>query len=482
MNRDSPTTQSLENFNHALGPSVLRKVISLCILAPAAYLAFYFALSSFMLPGNLGFTLFIGYSVACVFAAVTEPAGIAPLVGMLVAGVLLRNVGAVSAVSPSLVSSEIRTVAVAIIIARAGMGLSFRALREQLGPILTLGLIPSISGALVAALFGYFVFNFSVLWSFAFGFGLASTSPAVIVPLTLTMREKGYGNADNLASTFLGALPLDIMVGVVGNSVFLGIIFQATGSAMVYAHAPIELAAGVIGSLVLSAIVFGASRLPLNSPQEQNVMFTFFVVVSITVALGTKLVGYTGAGAMANMMMWTSVQNCFDEACTARFGERLKTIWLLVEPCFFSVIGMTLSFSLVAPHTVGLAFAIVIAVECIRSLVTFSAMKMTGKPVNEALFVAGKWSAKASIQAALATAALDAAKAAGSDPAQIQTGTTILITYLFAILLMAPFAAVWVSILMKRLLKSDAEHLRCFLPKGVTSLDSEAVKTFLQSV
>ncbi|KAJ3227703.1 Sodium/hydrogen exchanger 9B2, partial [Chytriomyces hyalinus] len=288
--------------------------------------------------------------------------GVAPLAGMVFAG--LRNAGATQGITPAIVASQIRTIAVAIILARTGMGLSFKALQTERVAILALGLIPSITGALLGTLFAHAIFGFPTMFGF-------------------------------------GALPIDIMVAVVGHSLLMGAIFSEGDKVMVYTHAPIEIASGIFGSLVLAAVVFLASNR--------------FRVFS------------TGSAAMINICLWTSVANLFPIDDVSALQTLLKTIWTVAEPLLFSVIGMSLSFKLVDARTVGLAIAMVLALEATRLPVTFASM-LVGRDTKQAIYVAGKWCGKATIQAALATSALDLAKANGSNPEQVAMATTMLAT------------------------------------------------------
>ncbi|KAI8842333.1 Sodium/hydrogen exchanger family-domain-containing protein [Chytriomyces cf. hyalinus JEL632] len=435
----------------------LRHFTALALTA-SVFATLYLCLGTFMLPGSLGFTLFIGYICSCFGGWIVSFIGIAPLVGMVFAGVLLRNTGATQGVAPSIVASQIRTIAVAIILARTGMGLSFKALRTERAAILALGLIPSITGALLGTLFAYAIFGFPILWALMFGFGLACTSPAVVAPITLAMQEKGYGNADNLGTILLGALPIDIMVAVVGHSLLMGAIFSEGDKVMVYAHAPIEIASGIFGGLFLAGIVFLASKAPTSCAEEKGIIFALFLSVSFSVALIGRIQGYTGSAAMANICLWTSVANLFPIDDVAIFQTLLKTIWSVAEPLLFSVIGMSLSFKLVDARTVGLAIAVVLALEITRLPVTFASMKLVGRGTKQAMYVAGKWSGKATIQAALGASALDLAKANGSKPEQVAMATTLLATYLLSVILMAPAAAIWVQLTQSRLLTCELDN------------------------
>ncbi|KAJ3402988.1 Sodium/hydrogen exchanger 9B2 [Chytriomyces hyalinus] len=444
-----PLAPTLKSFR-------LRQFTALALTA-SVFATLYLCLGTFMLPGSLGFTLFIGYICSCFGGWIVSFTGIAPLVGMVFAGVLLRNTGATQGIAPSIVASQIRTIAVAIILARTGMGLSFQALQTERAAILALGLIPSITGALLGTFFAHAIFGFPILWALMFGFGLACTSPAIVAPITLAMQEKGYGNADNLGTILLGALPIDIMVAVVGHSLLMGAIFSEGDKVMVYMHAPIEIASGIFGGLLLAGIVFLASKAPTSCAEEKGIIFALFLSASFSVALIGRIQGYTGSAAMANICLWTSVANLFPVDDVAIFQTLLKTIWSVAEPLLFSVIGMSLSFKVVDVRTVGLAIAMVLALEVTRLPVTFASMKLVGRDTKQAMYVAGKWSGKATIQAALATSALDLAKANGRNPEQVAMATTLLATYLLSIILMAPAAAIWVQLTQSRLLTCELD-------------------------
>ncbi|KAJ3311393.1 Sodium/hydrogen exchanger 9B2 [Blyttiomyces sp. JEL0837] len=452
-----------------------------------------------MLPNNIGFTYFVSGILAYIFGSLINTyLKIAPLVGMLLAGVLLRNTKAVQEIPPQ-ISSKLEVIAIAVLLARTGLGISIPCIKKDAKAVLSLGILPCIVDACCGSLVAHFLFGMNVLWSVTLGLGLASTSPGVIVPLALQLKERGLGIDERVSSLCIGALPVDVLIGFVGNSVALGLLFTSKDEHMpAWIPAFVQFGVGVLGGVIMGAIVwYIGKKAGLNCKSrdcEINVMFFTLCLITIAIALFGKANGYSSAVAASTVMLWCSVNNFLDSRMVARvFSVRLKLIWDIIQPFFFSTIGNALDLRAIYPILFGKSLAILVSVETVRFLTTFATVHLIGsRSIKTAIFIAGKWCAKATVQAALANTALDRARmmlnkfhnATVQNAVQVahahdmyptnrtsgennfsdlksvlddvRMGHLILVVYLTAIMIAAPLSAVWVAVMSGRLLNKDS--------------------------
>ena len=155
-----------------------------------------------------------------------------PLLGMLLAGLLLRNIpGDLLQHIPSSWSSVIRKSALTIILARAGMGLNLKSLREKGASTLRLAITPCVSEAIFVT-FLTKLFRPETPWALCvtLGFVMAAVSPAVVVPSVLTLQEAGYGVEKGIPTMILAASSLDDVLAICGFGVASGIAYSSEGA------------------------------------------------------------------------------------------------------------------------------------------------------------------------------------------------------------------------------------------------------------
>ena len=107
-------------------------------------------------------------------------------------------------------------------------------------------------------------------------------------------------------------------------------------------------------------------------------------------------------------------------------------------------------------ETVGLALVTMLITVIIRMAFTVAAVSCAGLTLKERLFVAIAWLPKATVQAALGSLALDAAREANAAPDVILLGEKVVTIAVLLILVTAPLGAVGISLSAPRLLQRDA--------------------------
>lgn len=134
--------------------------------------------------------LIIGFTLSGIFQKLRLPG----LLGMLIAGVVLGP-HALNLIDPSImnVSSDLREIALIVILARAGLSLDIKDLKRVGRPAVLMCFVPATFEIVGAVLLAPPLLGVTVIEAAIMGAMLAAVSPAIIVPKMLTLMEKGYG-------------------------------------------------------------------------------------------------------------------------------------------------------------------------------------------------------------------------------------------------------------------------------------------------
>jgi len=145
------------------------------------------------------FVLLLIWFCSHVGAFFVEKAGLPPLLGMLIAGMILVNLKMIDGMEnpiealPSSWSEGIRASGLCVILMRSGLELDIPAVQASGMAAVRLTLLPGIVEAFTIAFTGIFVFKMSFALSLCMGFILAAVSPAVVVVGMFNLQKKGYG-------------------------------------------------------------------------------------------------------------------------------------------------------------------------------------------------------------------------------------------------------------------------------------------------
>lgn len=150
--------------------------------------------------GNLfGIIVVVNLSFICGFAVSKIQLPTLPplpsLLGMLFAGFLLANIPNLSLTSNILPiwSSSLRSVALSIILVKAGLDLDPSVLNKMKSVCLRLTIIPCLVETTSCAVAAHLLLGFPWMWGFLLGLVLGAVTPAVIVPSLLKLQNEGYG-------------------------------------------------------------------------------------------------------------------------------------------------------------------------------------------------------------------------------------------------------------------------------------------------
>ena len=133
--------------------------------------------------------------ISHVFGWIVSHLKLPPLLGMLIAGFCLKNLPGINEVFllDATWSSKLRTLALVVILLRAGLGLDPQSLRRLSLTVIRLAFLPCLVETLVIVLVTRYLLDLPIVWGFILGFVLAAVSPAVVVPSMIWCQEHRLG-------------------------------------------------------------------------------------------------------------------------------------------------------------------------------------------------------------------------------------------------------------------------------------------------
>uniref|UniRef100_A0AAQ5YQ95 Cation/H+ exchanger transmembrane domain-containing protein n=1 Tax=Amphiprion ocellaris TaxID=80972 RepID=A0AAQ5YQ95_AMPOC len=368
-----------------------------------------------------------------------------PLLGMLLMGFLLRNIPVVTdgVYINYKWSASLRNIALAVILARAGLGLDPTALRKLKSVCIRVATGPCLIEACTVALVSHFLMGLPWVWGFILGFVLGAVSPAVVVPSVLLLQKDGYGVEQGIPTLLMAAGSFDDIFAITGFTTCVGMAF-ATGSTWYnLLRGGLEVLGGTVVGILLGFLI---QYFP-SVDQKYIVMKRSFLVLGLSVfaVFGSSVAGFPGSGGLCTLVLaflagygWGTDK--------VRVEEVVGWAWDVFEPLLFGLIGAEIRVSELEGNTVGLGIASLLIALLVRVLFTFVCVLCAGFNMKEKVFIALAWMPKATVQAAIGSTALDMARGKEGQQELQKYGMDVLTVAVLSILLTAPVGAVIIGL------------------------------------
>lgn len=152
------------------------------------------------------------------------------LIGMLLTGIIMQNVGAVNIDGDfKLVTAQLRKFALTIILTRAGLEMDPEAFKKIWFTIVKLGLVPWTVEAGIITVMGHYLLDLPWMWGMLLGSIIAAVSPAVVVPCLFRLRTKGYGVAKGIPTLIISIAGIDDAASVAIFGIVSSLMFATGG-------------------------------------------------------------------------------------------------------------------------------------------------------------------------------------------------------------------------------------------------------------
>lgn len=468
----------------------LLNYLSVTIIVGLSYALLYLSIGDSFLPTNPAWCLYIIWVCSHLGAILIGMCRLPPLLGMLLSGILLKNlpIDLVEGL-PKSWSSGVRAVGLSVILMRSGLELDYEAIKKIGWMAGRLTVLPGTSEAFLAGLVAHGLFGMPVPLAFSLGFILAAVSPAVVVIGMFDLGRRGYGIKKGIPSLVVAAASFDDVIAISGYSIFIGLSLTDGPLYMSLLHGPIEIVSG-IASGVLAGLVASATVLWTDRPKRTAVV----AVMGLGMMFFGKHFHFQGAGAMAGLVMgivtgivWSkgypgSLSIGANGNYTHEVESDLAHCWhWIAQPLLFGVIGASVDFRKIDTSTIPKCAVVIIAGLFARLPLAFAAVHGKDYTLKEMLFVALSWMPKATVQAALASAPLDMIEDKTFDNPKEQKeyedwGNVILTTAVLSILITAPIGSIFINKMGPRWLTRDTIPKRSDVgdeaEKGIVSSDS----------
>ena len=387
---------------------------------------------------SIALILLFGLLLGCIFSKLKLPS----LLGMIILGIILGP-HALDLIDESIlmISGELRQIALVIILTRAGLSLDLSDLKKVGRPAVLMCFIPACAEILGTVLLAPVLLKASFLEAGIIGSVIAAVSPAVIVPRMIRMIDEGYGTNKSIPQLILAGASVDDVFVIVIFTVLTTLASTGTISAGSFTQIPISIALGILlGFAVGAVLVLFFQRYHMRDSVKIMIILSIsFLLLEVQNRLeGTIPV----SGLLAIMSMGIIIKQKYD-VLASRLSIKYNKLWLGAEIFLFVLVGAVVDLKYVVSAGVA-SILLIVGALLFRVLgVAFSLIR-TDLLKKERLFCMLAYTPKATVQAAIGAIPLSMG---------LDCGNTVLTVAVLAILITAPFGAVCVDNLYKRLLR-----------------------------
>ena len=159
---------------------------------------------------SLAILFLVGFSAAAIFQKI----GLPRMIGMIATGIVTGPY-VLDLLVPSLlgISSELRQIALIIILIKAGLSLNLSDLKKVGRPAVMMSFVPASFEIIGYLIFAPLLLHVTRIEAAVMGAVLSAVSPAVVVPRMVKLIEEKYGTAQSIPQMIL-ALPVMIFLSL----------------------------------------------------------------------------------------------------------------------------------------------------------------------------------------------------------------------------------------------------------------------------
>ena len=364
-------------------------------------------------PNGSLFNVLLLFVCAYILGRLVSVIRLPPLLGMLIIGFIFGNSYDLNLNHK--LSSILRSIALVVILLRAGLGLDLKVIRKLSFVCLRLSLIPCCVEAITLCVSTYLLIGFPIKWGLLLGFIVSGVSSAVVIPEMIALQERQMGIDKGIPTLLMASASVDNVMAITGFGVCLGLVFPSNASVVWnILKGPVEALTGlVVGTLIGLILWF----IPITNESNDNRIETHFMRTSLLLLFGLFVVlvstslNFAGAGPLGCLVLSvTASLKWRDKGWNQPIREVLKYLWIVFETLLFVLIGTEVKISDLRGNDLLFAIIALFIGLIMRSIVTTLVVFGADFNVKEKLFIALSWVPKATVQAAIGPIALDMAR------------------------------------------------------------------------
>lgn len=352
------------------------------------------------------------------------------LIGMVITGIILGPYS-LNCIDDSIlsISSELRKIALIIILIRAGLTLNVSDLKKVGRPAILMCFVPAcfeICGMMILApkFLGVSLMDAAII-----GAVVGAVSPAVIVPKMIKLINEKRGTEKGVPQLILVGASVDDVFVIVMFTVFIGLAQGKKISFLTLVNIPASIILGIVVG-IMTGIVLSAFFKKFHMRDTVKIMIILsvaFILVYVEDKLKTPI---TFSALVAVMFIGMALQkrrNIVAERLSLKFNK----LWCVAEIVLFVLVGATVDLHYVS-KTGLVAIVLIFSVLLFRMAGVLLCLLKTNLTIKERVFCMIAYLPKATVQAAI-----------GGIPLSLglSCGNTVMSVAVLSILITAPLGA-----------------------------------------
>lgn len=389
---------------------------------------------------SIALILLVGMSASWICKKIKLPG----LLGMLATGIVLGPY-VLNLIDSSIlnISSELRKIALIIILTRAGLGLDITGLKKIGRPAILMCFLPASFELLGIILIAPGALGMSVLEAAIMGAVLAAVSPAVVVPRMVKLMDNGYGTAKGIPQLILAGASVDDVYVIVLFSTFIGMMQGKGASIINFVNIPVSIILGMgIGILAGYLLAMYFEKIHIRDTVKVLLILSIsFILVATEDMLKTPI---KFSALIAIMFVGVGLHKKRD-VVAKRLSQKYEKLWIASEVFLFVLVGATVNINYLGNMGIK-ALIVILGALIFRMAGVFVCLIKTELNKKERLFTMMAYTPKATVQAAI-----------GGIPLALNfaCGETVLTIAVLAIVITAPLGAFAMDLSYKKLLRRN---------------------------
>ena len=392
---------------------------------------------------SLAFIFLVGLAAAAICQQLKLPR----IIGMLITGIILGPY-VLDLLDPSIlsISSELRQMALIIILLKAGLSLDLSDLKKVGRPAVLMSFVPASFEILAFFLFAPHILGIKPIEAAVMGAVLAAVSPAIVVPRMVRLMDQNYGTDKSIPQIILAGASCDDIFVIVLFSTFSNMAQGGNAHLMDFVNIPVSILFGIVlGGITgyLLSLFFETAHAHKHCVRNSMKVIIVLGISFLLMAIETwmkDIVSISGLLAVVSMACLLKIKST--TFVSKRLSDKFGKLWLAAEVILFVLVGAAVDIRYTL-NAGGAAILMILVALLFRSVGVAICLIRTRLTKKERLFCILSYLPKATVQAAIGSVPL----AMGLPCGQIVLSVAVL-----GILITAPLGAILIDGTYKKLL------------------------------
>ena len=390
------------------------------------------------------------FLVGLAMGAICQKLKMPRIIGMLVTGIVLGPY-VLDFLDPSIlsISSELRKLALIIILLKAGLSLDLKELKKAGRPAILMSFVPATCEIAGYILFAPLLLGINRIEAAVMGAVLGAVSPAVVIPRMVMLMEEKYGTKKAIPQMIMAGASCDDIFVIVLFTTFLSMAQGGSADIIDFVNIPVSIVLGILlgavtgyGLYLFFETSYAHKHCVRNSTKVIIVLGFSMLLVSVEGWLEGK-VSVSGLLAVVSMACVIKIKST--AFVSKRLSEKFGKLWIAAEVVLFVLVGAAVDIRYTLSAGIAAVFMIFIALIFRTAGVLICTIK-TKLNMKERIFCVIAYLPKATVQAAIGSVPLAAGLACGKIILSV-AGLAIIIT--------APLGALGIDNTYKKLLEKE---------------------------